>query len=42
MFDGLEQVDERIKAGNDTLGRLVHFDVTTILRLEVEDDTYIK
>jgi hypothetical protein len=32
MFDGLEQVDERIKAGNDALGRLVDFDVTRILR----------
>ena len=31
MSDGPEQVDERIKAGNDALGRLVHLDVTTIL-----------
>ena len=39
MSDGPEQVDERIEAGNDALGRLVHLDVTTILRYEVEVHT---
>ena len=42
MFDGPEQVDERIKAGNDALGRLAHLNVTKILRQELDNDTYIK
>ena len=42
MFDRLEQVDKRIKAGNDALGRLVHLDVTRMLRYELENDTYNK
>jgi hypothetical protein len=30
MFDGLEQVDERVIAGSDALGRLFCFNVTKV------------
>ena len=42
MSDGPEQVDERIEAGNDALGRLVHLDVTRVSTYEPENGTYIK
>jgi len=32
FFHGPEQVDERIKAGDNALGRLVHLNVTKMLR----------
>jgi hypothetical protein len=42
MFDGLEQVDERVIAGSDALGRLVRFDVTKVPTWALENDTYSK
>ena len=41
MFDRLEQVDESVVAGYDTLCRLIHLDVKKLPYVP-ENGTYIK